>query len=171
MQCCTHLILQRRHHFEGYIAVARSLSTTGTRTATAEGIVAPCHDGNLVHCVLLAIETCFSSESLLFLNNFALHQDALKDAKEALAIFRDLQLPECLELKGKDPYLHENSEATALCGLFLQGEATALLAVSRSCLDFDMQEAFQAALQASRRWWNSIVQRTSNTWDFCEMVH
>jgi len=51
-------------------------------------------------------------------------KDALKDAKEALAIFRDLQLPEC--------------------------EATALLAVSRSCLDFDMQEAFQAALQAMK---------------------
>ena len=28
------------------------------------------------------------------------------------------------------------------------GEATALLAVSQSCIDFDMQEAFQAALQA-----------------------
>eukprot|EP00438_Fugacium_kawagutii_P024246 Skav223107 [mRNA] locus=scaffold419:720976:725769:+ [translate_table: standard] len=49
-------------------------------------------------------------------------KDALKDAKEALATFRNLQLPEC--------------------------EATALLAVSQSCVDFDMQEAFQAALQA-----------------------
>lgn len=49
-------------------------------------------------------------------------KDALKDSKEALATFRDLQLPEC--------------------------EATALLAVSRSCIDFAEQEAFQAALQA-----------------------
>ncbi|CAK9080986.1 unnamed protein product [Durusdinium trenchii] len=49
-------------------------------------------------------------------------KDAQKDAKEALAIFRDLQEAEC--------------------------EATALLAVSRSSIELDVHAASQAAVQA-----------------------
>lgn len=50
----------------------------------------------------------------------------------------------------QDPCLHQKQPQYATSvDCFFQGEATALLAVSRSCLDFDMQEAFQAALQAS----------------------